>query len=174
MTDTPALSAVKSAARDWRSAVIQDFARSALFQRTFQEGMDLVEETASYLDGAGRQASKALHRDQALAYASESMRLTTRLMQVASWLLVQRAVREGDMAPASACEERYRLTADDAREDAEVTGLPHDLAGLLARSEQLYERVRHLDRRMYVEHDADEAAHPVLAQHDRLKSAFGA
>lgn len=25
------------------------------------------------------------------------MRLTTRLMQIASWLLVQRAVREGDM-----------------------------------------------------------------------------
>ena len=81
----------------WRAEVIQDFARSELFQRTFQEGMDLVEETAGYLDGAGRQASKLLARDAALAYAAESMRLTTRLMQVASWLLVQRAVREGDM-----------------------------------------------------------------------------
>ena len=60
--------------------------------------MDLVEETAAYLDGAGRQDSKLLSRSAALAYAAESMRLTTRLMQVASWLLVQRAVREGDMA----------------------------------------------------------------------------
>src|ERR1700756_3162087 len=95
----------------WRAAVIQDFARSELFQRTFQEGMDLVEETAGYLDGAGRQASKLLSRNAALAYAAESMRLTTRLMQVASWLLVQRAVREGDMAPTAACEDRYRLGA---------------------------------------------------------------
>src|ERR1700745_2648024 len=97
----------------WRADVISDFAKSELFQRTFQEGMDLVEGTAGYLDGAGRQASKLLSRNAALAYAAESMRLTTRLMQVASWLLVPRAVREGDMPPSAACEERYRLAAED-------------------------------------------------------------
>src|SRR5882762_2194224 len=104
---------LETASAPWRSGVIQDFARSELFERTFQEGMELVEETAAYLDGGGRQDSKLLSRAAALAYASESMRLTTRLMQVASWLLVQRAVREGDMAPGAACEDRYRLTAED-------------------------------------------------------------
>src|SRR6478609_3166998 len=97
----------------WRADVIADFARSELFDRTFQEGMDLVEETAGYLDGSGRQESKLLSRNAALAYAGESMRLTTRLMQVASWLLVQRAVREGDMPAAAACEERYRLAGEE-------------------------------------------------------------
>ena len=159
----------------WRAEVIQDFARSELFQRTFQEGMDLVEETAGYLDGAGRQASKLLSRNAALAYAAESMRLTTRLMQVASWLLVQRAVREGDMPALAACEERYRLTGEEVcRATGEAEGLPGELILLLDRSERLYERVRHLDRRMYVEGAQDEAPHPVLSQHDRLKSAFGA
>ncbi len=160
---------------NWRAEVIRDFARSELFQRTFQEGMDLVEETAGYLDGAGRQASKLLSRNAALAYAAESMRLTTRLMQVASWLLVQRAVREGDMAPTAACEDRYRLAGTDAtpRSPADAEGLPGELNGLLDRSERLYERVRHLDRRMYVEGEADEAPHPVLSQYDRLKNAFG-
>jgi regulator of CtrA degradation len=160
----------------WRDEVIQDFARSELFQRTFQEGMDLVEETAAYLDGSGRQSSKLLSRNAALAYASESMRLTTRLMQVASWLLVQRAVREGDMAPDAACEDRYRLSAEDVcRASGETAGedLPSELLVLLDRSERLYERVRHLDRRMYVEHAVNAEAHPVLAQHDRLKNAFG-
>jgi regulator of CtrA degradation len=159
----------------WRAEVIQDFARSELFQRTFQEGMDLVEETAGYLDGAGRQASKLLSRNAALAYAAESMRLTTRLMQVASWLLVQRAVREGDMPPAAACEDRYRLAGEEVcRATGEgADGLPSVLTSLLDRSERLYERVRHLDRRMYVENDADETPHPVLSQHDRLKTAFG-
>ena len=159
----------------WRAEVIQDFARSELFQRTFQEGMDLVEETAGYLDGAGRQASKLLARNAALAYAAESMRLTTRLMQVASWLLVQRAVREGDMPPDAACEDRYRLTGEEVcRTTGEgADGLPSELSVLLDRSERLYERVRHLDRRMYVENEAEEAPHPVLSQHDRLKSAFG-
>ena len=61
----------------WRAGVIRDFAASELFERTFQEGMDLVEETAAYLDGSGRQESKLLSRNAALSYASQSMRLTT-------------------------------------------------------------------------------------------------
>jgi len=158
----------------WRADVIQDFARSELFERTFQEGMDLVEETAGYLDGSGRQESKMLSRNAALAYASDSMRLTTRLMQVASWLLVQRAVREGDMAPTAACEDRYRLAAEDVCRGAEPPeDLPAGLLSLLDRSERLYERVRHLDRRMYVEL-GEAAPHPVLSQFDRLKTALGA
>jgi regulator of CtrA degradation len=164
-------------APDWRDDVIQDFARSELFERTFQEGMELVEETASYLDGEGRQESKLLSRNAALAYAAESMRLTTRLMQVASWLLVQRAVREGDMAPASACEDRYRLNPDDVKRSAETeaahTELPRGLIRLADRAERLYERVRHLDKRMYLESATAEPANPVLSHMDRLKNAFG-
>lgn len=162
---------------DWRDDVIQDFARSELFERTFQEGMELVEETAGYLDGEGRQESKLLSRNAALAYAAESMRLTTRLMQVASWLLVQRAVREGDMRPAAACEDRYRLNGEDAGRGADAEAargeLPRGLTGLADRAERLYERVRHLDRRMYLESATAEPVNPVLSHLDRLKSAFG-
>ena len=140
--------------------------------------MELVEETAAYLDGAGRQESKLLSRNAALAYASESMRLTTRLMQVASWLLVQRAVREGDMEAEAACEDRYRLAAEEVcrggADEADGEALPPGLMALLDRSERLYERVRHLDRRMYVEGvDAPAAPSPVLSQMDRLKTALG-
>jgi len=157
-----------------RADVIADFARSELFDRTFQEGMDLVEETAGYLDGAGRQESKMLSRNAALAYAAESMRLTTRLMQVASWLLVQRAVREGDMPAINACEDRYRLAAEDIASGRDMPeDMPAGLKALLERSERLFERVRHLDRRMYVEVAEAEAANPVAGQLDRLRSAFG-
>ena len=158
----------------WRTSGVQDFASSELFDRTFQEGMELVEETATYLDGAGRQDSKMLSRSAALAYAGESMRLTTRLMQVASWLLVQRAVREGDMNPIEACQERYRLAepAEDGR-PAVSDDLPGGLLLLLDRSARLYERVLHLDRRMYKEEPADEAPHSVLSQIEKLQAAFG-
>ena len=162
---------------DWRDDVIQDFARSALFERTFQGGMELVEETASYLDGEGRQESKLLSRNAALAYAAESMRLTTRLMQVASWLLVQRAVREGDMAPAAACEDRYRLNAQEIARAEEAKAaradLPRGLTRLADRAERLYERVRHLDKRMYLESPTEEPSNPVLNHMDKLRSAFG-
>lgn len=162
------------AAGGWRAEVIADFARSELFDRTFQEGMDLVEETAGYLDGAGRQESKLLSRNAALAYAAESMRLTTRLMQVASWLLVQRAVREGDMPPESAREERYRLGAEDVCRGPTTEELPEGLLSLLERSERLYERVRHLDRRMYIDDAEPTRLNPVLSQFGRLQAAFGA
>lgn len=159
----------------WREAVIGDFAASELFARTFEEGMDLVEETAAYLDGGGRQDAKLLSRAAAMAYAGESMRLTTRLMQIASWLLVQRAVREGEMSPQAACEDRYRIGAESVcrGETAEGEELPAMLLELLDRSARLYERIRHLDRRMYLENDAAQPASPVQAQFDRLKTAFG-
>ena len=158
-----------------RTNIVQDFAASELFDRTFQEGMELVEETAAYLDGAGRHESKRLSRSAALAYASESMRLTTRLMQMASWMLVQRAVREGQMAPADACNDRYRIANDLFKGQAaeHPDRLPIGLLSLLERAGRLYERVLHLDRRMYLEPPADTDSHPVLAQHDRLQAAFG-
>ncbi|HEY5070952.1 MAG TPA: DUF1465 family protein [Caulobacteraceae bacterium] len=161
----------------WRAALIEDFARSELFDHTFQEGMDLVDETALYLDGAGRQDSKLLSRNAALAYAAESMRLTTRLMQVASWLLVQRAVREGDMAPEAASQEGYRLGAEAAagpKTELVREGLPGALTRLLERSARLHERICHLDRRMYLDTQGSDApTHPVLEQLERLKGAFG-
>ena len=160
------------AASRWRTSGVQDFASSELFDRTFQEGMELVEETASYLDGAGRQDSKMLSRSAALAYAGESMRLTTRLMQVASWLLVQRAVREGDMNPVEACQDRYRLAEPAEERQASGDELPSGLLQLQERSARLYDRVLHLDRRMYRDELVDEAAHPVLSQIEKLQAAF--
>ena len=158
-----------------RVRLLRDFASSDLFDRTFKEGMALVEETAAYLDGDGRRDSRLLSREDALLYAGESMRLTTRLMQVASWLLVQRAVREGEMPPESACDERYRLGAEDVcRPSDPLQDLPNGLLTLLDRSERLYERVRHLDRRMYVEEGVTETPNPVLRHFDRLRTAFEA
>jgi regulator of CtrA degradation len=175
MIETGALTTMRDVG-PWRAGVVLDFARSELFDRTFREGMELVEETASYLDGPGRQESKLLNRHAALGYASESMRLTTRLMQVASWLLVQRAVREGDMEPSAACDVRYRLARETLSPRADTDGqgvLPLGLADLLDRSERLYERVMHLDRRMYVDAGETEQPHPVLSQMEKLQAAFG-
>ena len=83
-------------------------ASSQVFATLFRDGMALVEETASYLDGTGRPESKKLERNAALVYATESMRLTTRLMQLASWLLLHRAVKEGEMTLAQATRKRAR------------------------------------------------------------------
>src|SRR5438309_8010304 len=87
----------------------EKLASSQAFAGLFKEGMALVEETASYLDGPGRKEAKALDRSAALAYATESMRLTTRLMQLASWLLLQRAVNEGELTFDQARAEKMKV-----------------------------------------------------------------
>ena len=87
----------------------EKLASSAAFANLFRDGMALVEETAAYLDGPGRQGSKKLERGAALAYATESMRLTTRLMQLASWLLLHRAVKEGEMTLSQANKEKSKV-----------------------------------------------------------------
>ncbi|MDX2275286.1 MAG: DUF1465 family protein [Hyphomonadaceae bacterium] len=151
-----------------------DFARSELFDRTFKEGMALVEETAAYLDGPGRAASKRLSRAAALAYAGESMRLTTKLMQVASWLLVQRAVRDGEIGLVEATNEKYRLIS---REDQPAPGfagsddLPEALKALMARGSAIYDRVRRLDETMY-EAGEDAPTNAVNDQLARLQAAL--
>ncbi len=155
-----------------RPMVVRDFARSELFERTFSEGMELVEETAAYLDGDGRRESKLLSRAAALAYAAESMKLTTRLMQIASWLLVQRAVREGDMTADAACEPRYRLKARQGEAAPSHPELPIALIEYLVRAERLHDRVLYLDRRMYLDAPAEAQVNPVLSQLGRLEAAF--
>ncbi|MEM9494510.1 MAG: DUF1465 family protein [Pseudomonadota bacterium] len=151
------------------------FVRSELFARTFREGMALVEDTASYLDGDGRDESKDLPRDAALTYASISMRLTTRLMQIASWLLVLRAVREGEMSIDEASDEKYRITPKPSRSaDMISEAMPKRLAGLVAASDQLYRRINRLDAELFLsETDKDAGANDAAGQQRALFKAFG-
>src|SRR5947208_11508637 len=129
----------------------EKLASSQAFAGLFKEGMALVEETASYLDGPGRQESKKLDRSAALAYATESMRLTTRLMQLASWLLLHRAVKEGEMSLAQANKEKakVKLASGDYSDEQNVRLLPERLRKLIERSKALQSAVRRLDATMH-------------------------
>jgi len=151
----------------------QAFTGSALFEKTFEEGMSLVEETARYLDGRGRQESKDLPRKIAMLYAGESMRVTTRLMQAASWLLVQRAVHDGDMEAQDAAGDRYRLGSREiclGGSDEGIDQLPLMLQDLLGRSDNLYRRIARLDEVLF----RGGAKTPgVKAHFEKLEQAFG-
>lgn len=151
-------------------------ASSAAFGNLFREGMDLVEETAAYLDGAGRAEAKALDRAVSLTYATESMRLTTRLMQLASWLLLHRAVKEGEMTLNQANREKtkVKLSAADPGPAEMVAKLPVQLQDLITRSMSLQTRVRRLDSTMHAPSSERSAAigNPLVPQLNALKAAF--
>src|SRR5271155_1707528 len=151
-------------------------ASSQVFAALFRDGMALVEETASYLDGSGRQESKKLERSASLIYATESMRLTTRLMQLASWLLLHRAVKEGEMTLAQASREKtkVRLAACEPGAPKSIALLPAKLQDLITRSTKLQTEVRRLDATMHAASAPVRLAadNPVERQMGLLKAAF--
>jgi regulator of CtrA degradation len=149
-------------------------AGSQIFAMLFKDGMALVEETAAYLDGPGRRESKVLERAAALAYATESMRLTTRLMQLASWLLLHRAVNEGEMSLAQASREKAKVKfATAAGSDAaSLALLPKTLHDLIERSISLQERVRRLDATIHSSPAEMPGANAVERQIGLLRAAF--
>lgn len=154
------------------------FATSEQFNKVFQEGMSLVEETANYLDGPGRQDARTLDRHGSIAYATESMRLTTRLMQLASWLLLQRAVSAGELSEDDAVKEKTRINLEEIGPGSELSGgdqLPDSLTDLVDRSLTLHQRVLRLDQmineRSEITGDSD---NPVGDQVGKLQEIFSA
>jgi regulator of CtrA degradation len=154
----------------------EKLATSQAFSDLFRDGMALVEETAAYLDGPGRLESKRLDRTAALAYATESMRLTTRLMQLASWLLLHRAVKEGEMSLAQANKEKakVKLSATEHSDEQNIKLLPERLRDLIQRSKALQSAVRRLDATIHASgaRPRPDIGNPVERQLGLLRAAF--
>jgi regulator of CtrA degradation len=148
------------------------------FETLYREGMALIEEVAAYLDGDGRSESRHLSREAGFVYATESMRLTTRLMQLASWLLLQRAVNEGELTPENARVEKEKVRFSSTPTDRGGPGfseLPERLRGFIAKGDRLFDRVQQFDKleRGGVPDYAPAAEGGIADQLARLKAAFG-
>ncbi len=105
------------------------------------------------------------------------MRLTTRLMQIASWLLLQRAVNEGELTRTQALTERHRvkLTRQDLACAPDIfEQLPDTLRALSRRSLRIQERIIHLDQCLAGARatEAFSCSSVVAAQVERLRAAF--
>lgn len=153
------------------------YAQSDTFRALFKEGMRLVEETADYLDGAGRLAAKGLPRPASIVYATESMRLTTRLMQLASWLLLHRSVREGDMTLDRAREEKRKIRLEQPSTSMSGLGwdeLPEEFRALVSRSLHLRLRVERIDTALLEESGEAPEPNAVNLQLKQLAAALNA
>jgi regulator of CtrA degradation len=151
------------------------FTDSEQFEKTFREGMGLVEETANYLDGDGRSDARRLDRTGAIAYATESMRLTTRLMQLASWLLLQRAIAKGELTSNETVQEKHRINLNEIGRGHELKGaeqMPDGLKSLVDRSLRLLERIKTLDAMLTAAPPLVAEESPISAQLNMLERAF--
>jgi regulator of CtrA degradation len=152
---------------------------SQRFKPLYDEGMSLVERAAEYLDREGRAEAKKMSRVAATLYAAESMRLTTRLMQVASWLLLQRAANSGEMTREQVAAEKAKVRLDTASAHETAPGwpeLPDAFKDIVARSLSLQAVVRRMDDEIYGGGEAEfgrrATGNPVSAQITLLNTAF--
>ena len=148
------------------------------FTALYREGMGLIEEVASYLDGEGRAESRILSREASFLYATESMRLTTRLMQLASWLLLQRAVNEGEISRENARSEKEKVKFSATPSERGGPGydqLPENLRAYIDKGDRLFERVMQFDtlERGTLPDLELGSENSISDQLARLKAAFG-
>ncbi|MFI0842590.1 DUF1465 family protein [Mesorhizobium sp. IMUNJ 23232] len=151
------------------------------FKPLYNEGMSLVERAAEYLDGPGRAEARKLSRLAATLYAAESMRLTTRLMQIASWLLLQRAANSGEMTRDQVASEKSKVRLDTASAPEHAVGwdeLPEAFMTLVNSSLSLQNLVRLMDEEIYgrnagtADMPPPRRSNPVSDQISLLNTAF--
>ena len=149
------------------------------FKPLYSEGMALVEEAAAYLDGKGKDAARSLSHKAATLYAAESMRLTSRLMHIASWLLLLRASRSGDMPREMVAKEKAKVSLETHSAGENTAGwkeLPQAFRDMIAHSLHLQDRVRCMDGDSYhqpIRELVECKGNPVSDQIILLRTAFG-
>lgn len=114
----------------------------------YREAMGLAEEARTYFDSAGQWDRSKLTADQRVTFACESLKVTTRLMHIISWLLIRKAVDAGEMSRQDAMAPDRRLgkaSATYAQDAPRIRALPRPSIRLILKSQDLYLRVRRLE-----------------------------
>jgi len=137
----------------------------------YVEAMVMADEARAYFDFRDGDEPEVDDPVRRVAFACESLKVTTRLMHIIAWLLSQRAWQRGEVSDAEMRDEKYRL-GHAAITDPAVTGsFPFAARALIEASQDLYERVARLqDRMVYPRAQAE--PNPARALMDRLNAAF--
>jgi len=139
-----------------------------LIDSLYVEAMLLADEARAYFDEIGRDERDALDAMNRVAFSCESLKVTTRLMHIIAWLLTQRAVDAGELAPRDALSPSRRLgTAPETAEEM-LAIMPPQAATIMLTSVDLYRRVERLDQAL----DVKILASPARSMMDRLALAF--
>ena len=117
-----------------------------LVDSLYVEAMVLADEARSYFDVQAEEDRAKLEPLARVGFACESLRVTTRLMHVIAWLLTQRAVAAGELSPAEGRTPERRLGDAPESDHLLARTFPEAARTLIQASQELYERVRRLDR----------------------------
>jgi regulator of CtrA degradation len=123
-----------------------------LFDRLFDDTIKLIERTIAYLERESPGDREPLSVGAKLVFATESMRLTSQLMQCMAWLLARKALQRGEITEFEAASPTYRLGTNSACGAESLAGtetLPRRFRDLLAEGRSSYLRIARLDHFAY-------------------------
>lgn len=140
-----------------------------LIDTLYVDAMVLADEARGYFDQKGRDERAMLDPLSRVSFSCESLKVTTRLMHVIAWLLTQRAIDAGELAPRDALDPSRRLGPAPISDDRVVDAMPAEARALISASAELYRRVAQLDEG---QGEITPAPSPARALFDRLEAAF--
>lgn len=140
-----------------------------LVDSLYVEAMLLADEARGYFDQIGRDERDMLAALHRVTFSCESLKVTTRLMHIIAWLLTQRAVNAGEIAPGDALSPSRRLGEAPGTDAAVLSAMPGQAAAIIRTSVELYRRVQRLDDTLDVPVIALSPARHMM---DRLAAAF--
>ena len=139
-----------------------------LVDSLYVEAMLLADEARAYFDEIGRDERDMLEAINRVAFSCESLKVTTRLMHIIAWLLTQRAVDAGELAPRDALAPSRRLGTAPETADETIAAMPMQAAAIMLTSIDLFRRVARLDDAL----DEPVLDSPARGMMDRLVAAF--
>jgi regulator of CtrA degradation len=140
-----------------------------LIDTLYVDAMVLADEARGYFDDAAKVARDSLDPIARVSFSCESLKVTTRLMHIIAWLLTQRAVDAGELAPRDALDPSRRLGPEPQSDMVVLATLPPEAQALVMSSEELYRRVARLDASQAEPRPEASPARQLL---DRLATAF--
>ena len=121
---------------------------TVFFNRTYDEALELVIQTRDYVVYRENQDQAGLNVCERIQVSCETMRVTTRLTHIMSWLMMQKAVFNGEVSLEEALHMADPLIEEDVcllRHHEDYGFLSLRLHELLDQSLALYMRVCRLE-----------------------------
>src|SRR5215218_1659589 len=132
----------------------------------YTEAMVLADEARSYFDDAGRYARQELDPFARVGFACESLKVTTRIMHIVSWLLTQRAIESGEIPLLDGRRPERRLGHAQDSDPAVIRQVPQAAQRLINASADLYARIKRIDEGSF---EVEVAQSPARALMGRLE-----
>lgn len=122
---------------------------TTFFSHTYDEALALTVEARDYIAGDHDFDMSHVGFAERLYLSCETMRLTSRMTHIMSWVFFQRAAQEGEITLEEARKEECRLGGAViclGHDPDVIEVLPSRLQDLMERSYKLYQRIARLDQ----------------------------